>query len=167
MKKIYLVLVMIVVMLFMSCGGDDDPTSGQAKDRQSNGGMLRFNLSGKNMHDRYFGAQFTPRGDIFKRDNLQLYNYNIGSDKFPKFIISIDHTESDLQKWEGESFPMDFMAFTPEKNSAPLGAEGNIVITRVTQSMVNGNFEGELIHPVSGKRFPIRGEFKAELEINR
>ena len=167
MKKIQLLFVTIAFAFVISCGGDNKEIADQSLDRQSNGGMLRFNLGGKNMHDRYFGAQFTPRGDIFKKDNLQLYNYNIGSDKFPKFIISIDHIESDLQKWQGETFPMAFLAFTPEKNSTPLGADGKIMITRVTESMVNGNFEGELIHPVSGKRFPIRGEFKAKLEINQ
>jgi hypothetical protein len=167
LKKIQLALVTIAFMLVISCGSDNGSTADQEIDRRSNGGLLRFNLSGKNMHDRYFGAQFTPRGEFFKKDNLQLYNYHIGSDKFPKFIISINHKESDLQKWEGESFPMDFLAFTPQQNSTPLGAEGKIAITRVSESMVNGNFEGELIHPVSGKRFPIRGEFKAKLEINQ
>ena len=40
-------------------------------DRQPNGGMLRYTLAGRVFEDEYFVALFTPRGDIFRTDNLQ------------------------------------------------------------------------------------------------
>ena len=89
-------------------------------DRQANGGKLRFYLEGKAMHDKYFVAQFTPKGDLFEKDNLQLYNYNSGSDKYPQILINIDYLESDLQEWNGKSFPLDYLIFTADKNATPL-----------------------------------------------
>ena len=135
-------------------------------DREPNGGFLRFTLAGKAMHDRYFVAQFTPRGELFRKDNLQLYNYNLGSDKYPQFLISIDHVQSDPQKWSGGTFPLDLLAFTATPNTVPLNSRGEIKIIKVTRSTLEGHFSGELIHPVSKKIFPIRGDFKAMIKMN-
>jgi hypothetical protein len=141
-------------------------SSGDISDREPNGGFLRCTLAGKAMHDRFFVAQFTPRGELFEEDNLQLYNYHIGSEKYPQFLISIDHLESDPGEWSGVTFPLDFLAFTAAPNTTPLNSRGELVITKVTGATIEGRFAGELIHPVSNKTFPIRGDFKAMIVLN-
>jgi hypothetical protein len=138
----------------------------QLSDRVSNDGMLRFVLAGKSMHDEFFIAQFTPQGNLFEKDNLQLCNYNIGSDKYPQFIININHDSSNLKEWEGKTFPLDFLAFTPASDARPLDSEGNILFTKITDTSIEGKFSGNLINRVSGKKYPIRGEFKAIIELN-
>ncbi|MBN1997455.1 hypothetical protein JW935_07885 [candidate division KSB1 bacterium] len=146
--------------------GSFNATTPDRSDHEANGGILRFTLSGKAMHDDFFIAQFTPRGDIFTYDNLQLANYHIGSDKYPKFLINVDYAESDLSAWEGKSFPMDFLAFVAAPNTSPLNSKGKVTITRVTPSFIEGRFSGQLVHPVNGKTFPIKGEFKGIIKLN-
>jgi hypothetical protein len=135
-------------------------------DRQPNGGMLRYTLEGMLFEDEFFVALFTPRGDIFRYDNLQLFNYNIGSDKYPQFIISIDNVESDLAKWRDKTFPLDFCSLTAVKNTVPLNSEGNVTITKITATTVEGRFSGNLINTLKEKKFPIQGEFRAILQVN-
>jgi hypothetical protein len=135
-------------------------------DRKPNGGMLRFTLDGKLMHDTFFEAQFTPRGEVFQFDNLQMYNYNFGSDKFPRLLISIDHTASDLEQWSGLTAPMDLMAFTPAAGKKPFSARGEIKIKSADEHNIEGTFSGELVHPQSGRTFPMRGEFRAVVKLN-
>ncbi len=172
------ILIFLLILLAFSCG--EDRQSAQSRksqagmrtgepdlsDREPNGGMLRFSLEGKAMYDKFFVAQFTPRGDLFNSDNLQLYNYNPGSDKYPQFIINIDYKESDLRNWAGKTFPLDFLAFTAAANTLPLNSKGKIEITEVTETEVEGKFSGQLIHPTSGKTFEIRGEFRAMVRVN-
>ncbi len=172
------ILIFLIIFLTLSCGEkrksarDQKPQGSihadrpDLSDREPNGGMLRFTLEGKAMFDKYFVAQFTPRGDLFNMDNLQLYNYNPGSDKYPQFIISIDYKESDLRNWAGKTFPLDFLAFTAAANTLPLNSKGKVEIMEVTESKVEGRFSGQLIHPTSGKMFEIRGEFKAMIKVN-
>ena len=63
-------------------------------DYKPNGGLLRFTLGDKPMHDSFFEAQFTPRGQMFDTDNLQLYNYNLNSDKYPQLLINVNNVDS-------------------------------------------------------------------------
>jgi hypothetical protein len=135
-------------------------------DRKPNGGLLRFTLDGKLMHDSYFEAQFTPRGDVFQFDNLQMYNYNLESEKYPRILISIDHAASDLKQWSGLTVPMDFMAFTPTADTAPLAAHGEINIKSADEHKIEGSFTRELVHPVNGRTFPMSGEFRAIVKLN-
>lgn len=135
-------------------------------DRKSNGGLLRFTLDEKAMHDKFFEAQFTPRGEVFEYDNLQLYNYNFGSDKYPQMLINLDYRESDLKKWQDRTFPLDFMAFTASPNVPPLNSKGEIKITKVVDDKIDGIFSGKLVNPVNNKSFDIRGEFRAILKLN-
>jgi hypothetical protein len=172
-----LFLIFLILISIVACGKKKNihrpsqPSPIQTEladqsDRESNGGLLRFKLEGKAMYDKFFVAQFTPRGDLFAMDNLQLYNYNLGSDKFPQFIINLDYKESDLSKWEGKVFPMDFLAFTIAPNTLPLNSKGTIEITDVTQTAIEGRFSGELVNPRSHKSFAINGEFKATIKVN-
>ena len=92
-----------ILALVISCGTDNGKSDNQS-DRKSNGGMIRFVLNDKTMHDRYFVAQFTPRGHLFETDNLQLYNYRIDSDKYPQIFFNLDYKESDLNKWRKSHF---------------------------------------------------------------
>ena len=173
-KKVF--FACLVLLLIFACQrkkervirpeGSFDISTPDLSDRNPNGGMLRFTLDGKRMHDKYFVAMFTPRGDLFEKDNLQLFNYNLGSDKYPQFIINVDHKESDLKKWQGIDLPLDFLAFTAAPNTVPLNSRGNIKILRVTENMIEGQFSGRLIHPVNRKEFEIKGEFKAKLQLN-
>ncbi len=166
--------IFLLLLVFFCCSrkekqrpqGSFHVSTPDQSDREPNGGLLRFTLSGKAMHDDFFIAQFTPRGDIFTYDNLQLTNYNIGSDKYPKFLINVDYAESDLSLWEGKDFPMDFLAFTAAPNTAPFNSRGNVTITKVSGSFVEGRFSGRLVHPVNGKTFPIKGEFKGIIRLN-
>jgi len=172
------ILIFLIVLLALSCGekrkslhdrmpqGTIHADQPDLSDREANGGMLRFTLEGKAMFDKFFVAQFTPRGDLFNTDNLQLYNYNPGSDKYPQFIINIDYEESDLHNWAGKTFPLDFLAFTAAENTLPLNSKGKIEIMEVTETKVEGRFSGQLIHPTSRKTFEIRGEFKAMIKVN-
>lgn len=173
-KKIFLAL--IIPLLVFSCGkkeekvvrpeGHFNVSASDKSDRDPNGGMLRFTLGGKTMHDKYFVAQFTPRGDIFEKDNLQLYNYNLGSDKYPQFIINIDFKESELKNWQGKIFPLDFLAFTAAADTPPFNSTGELKITRVTEKNIEGTFHGFLINPTSKRKFPIKGEFRAIIKLN-
>ena len=146
--------------------GDFQSSPPDRSDRDSNGGSLRFTLEERLMHDEFFVAQFTPRGALFRKDNLQLYNYNPGSGKYPQFLISIDYEQSDLKRWVGMDFPLDFLAFTPAPNTLPYQSEGRIKITKVSDSKCEGRFSGSLRHPVTKKKYAIRGDFKAVLKLN-
>jgi hypothetical protein len=153
----------LIFFFLLSCGKKQEAGS---PDRSSNGGMLRFKLGNKTMHDKYFIALFTPRGNLFKEDNLQLYNYNVGSDKYPQIIININYNSSDLNAWAGKVLPIDFLAFTPAPDQMPLRSKGQVTITQVTDQMIEGRFSGELVNPQKEKSFPIHGEFKAVLQVN-
>ena len=174
-KKLF--LFGLCFLLFFACEKKKEPQVIRPKgefnvrkpeqsDREPNGGKLRFTLNGKTMHDDFFVAQFTPRGDVFDKDNLQLYNYNFGSDKYPQFIINIDYRESDLKKWEGKKFPLDFLAFTAAPNTVPFNSKGELRIIKVTDTEIQGTFHGELIHPVKKTTYEIKGDFKAIIRVN-
>ena len=163
----------ILVFLFAACQQDDsqnefahDVKRPAQSDQKPNGGMLRFTLDEKVMHDPFFEAQFTPKGEVFTHDNLQLYNYNLNSEKYPRLLISIDAKESDLQEWQGQSFELETMAFTPSEGSPTLSARGSVAIEQVTDRKIEGTFSGELLHPDGERVFPIRGEFRAMLKVN-
>jgi hypothetical protein len=162
MVKRFLLLVLAGCGL-LSCGGH----KGDGRnDREPNGGFVRLTLQGKPMHDRFFAAQFTPAGDLFKNDNLQLFNFNSGSEKYPQLLINVEHPQPDLKKWQGLALNAEVMAFTVSKHSTPLTSAGEVLITRVTDEYIDGTFSGDLIRPDSSKTFPIRGEFRATLKIN-
>ncbi|OGC10351.1 hypothetical protein A2V82_01850 [candidate division KSB1 bacterium RBG_16_48_16] len=174
-KKAFFFLILTV--LCTGCGKKKEPEVIRPKgdfqmslpdrsDRQPNGGMLRFTLEGKTMHDSYCVALFTPRGDLFQNDNLQLFNYNPGSDKYPQFLINLDYRESDLQNWQDKKFPLDFLAFTPAPNQVPFTSQGEVKLTKVTNEFVEGKFSGDLINPHNDKSYPIKGEFKAAIRVN-
>ena len=177
-KLIFLIVSILLVFIAGNCSKKEkepktirpEPEFHKSKpdgqDRQPNGGMLRYTLEGKLFEDEFFVALFTPRGDIFRYDNLQLFNYNVGSDKYPQFIISIDNVESDLSKWQSKTFPLDFCSLTAVRNTVPLNSEGEVTITKVTETTVKGKFSGHLVNILKEKKFPIRGEFRAMLQVN-
>ena len=135
-------------------------------DRKPNGGLLRFTLEDKVMHDSFFEGQFTPRGQVFESDNLQLYNYNLNSDKYPRLLITIDFFESDLNKCVGKVFPMDLFVFTPAPDAEPFSAKGEIRIVSREGDDLEGKFDGRLFHPHKRTSFKIKGEFKAKIRKN-
>jgi len=159
-KRIFLLLSLLLVSL--NCGRDRSAGG----DRMDNGGFVRFSVEGKAMHDNYFVAQFTPAGDLLQRDNLQLYNYNPGSDKFPQLLMDINLKESDLKKWQSQSLATDVLAFSVSSQSPPLRSTGQVKIAHVTDQFVQGSFSGEMVNPQTGKTFSIHGEFNAVLKIN-
>ena len=168
-KKLFLLLLLVFLV---ACGTDKPPDHGHLdvkqplqSDREPNGGMLRVHLADKAMHDEFFEAQFTPAGDLYKTANLQLYNYNYQSDKFPQFIITLNHAPNNLLKWEKKQFPLNLIV-TIAADRPPMRAEGRLTISRVTEYFVEGQFDGELNHPHGERTFPIRGEFKAILRLN-
>ncbi len=168
-RRIFLGLLVLVLLL--GCGKKQEKPRQQAPlaavgDRSDNGGMLRFTVEGRTMHDRFVVAQFTPRGDLFPEDNLQIYNYDIQSDKYPRLLISINSRESDLRHWTEKSLPVELLAFTVSAQSPPLTTKGEARITRVDGSFVEGQFRGELVNEENGKRYEIRGEFKAVMRLN-
>ncbi|MBN1467001.1 hypothetical protein JXA02_14700 [candidate division KSB1 bacterium] len=143
-----------------------DVTQPRQSDRKPNGGLLRFTLGDKPMHDSFFEAQFTPRGQMFDTDNLQLYNYNFDSDKYPQLLITVNTVESDLSRWINQSLPTAELAFTAAANTPTMRSPGTVRITKVTERSIEGSFSGELANPVTGKAFEIRGEFRAVTRIN-
>lgn len=177
-SKLILVVVFFLIFYVTHCAKKDEKpktirpapkfqkSQPDDSDRQPNGGMLRYKLEGRLFEDDFFVAMFTPRGDIFRYDNLQLFNYNVGSDKYPQFIISIDNTESDLVKWQGKTYPLDFCSLTAVRNTVPLNSEGEVTITKVTQTTVEGKFTGQMVNILKKKKFPVKGEFRAMLQVN-
>ena len=143
-----------------------DVTRPRQSDMKANGGLLRFTLEEKPLHDSFFEAQFTPRGEMFEYDNLQLYNYNLNSAKYPQLLISVNYKESELAKWADQTLPVDFIAFTAAAGTPTLRAKGEVRIAKVGERTIEGTFSGDLVHPTNGKTFPIRGEFKAVMRIN-
>ncbi len=160
-KRIFLLLC--VFFFFLNCGGK---TKSDTDDRGSNGGFVRFAVEGKNMHDDFFVAQFTPAGDLFKTDNLQLFNFNQGSDKYPQLLLDINFAQSDLKKWQAQTLTADMLAFSVSASSSPLQTKGSVKILKVTDKFIEGTFSGELVHSQSGKTYQLRGEFKAVIKIN-
>lgn len=168
-RKILAAFLLIAVLL--ACENKKEKEHKQAPlvtvgDNSDNGGILRFTLEGKTMRDRFVVAQFTPRGDLFTDDNLQIYNYDISSDKYPRLLISVNSKESDLKQWQDKSYTMELMAFTVSPQSEPLTSNGTIKITRVNEQFVEGQFHGELLSAENGRSFEIQGEFKAVLRWN-
>lgn len=153
----------LLLALCLSCG--PKKKSGQG-DRGDNGGFVRFTVEGKAMHDDYFVAQFTPAGDLFDSDNLQLFNYNTGSSKYPQLLMDINYQQSNLKLWKAQSLPTSVLAFSVSPQAPPLQSTGEVKILQVSDQFVQGSFSGELVHPETGKTFPIRGEFKAVLKVN-
>ncbi len=136
-------------------------------DRRSNGGFLYLRLNDKQMRDRFFEALFTPRGELFPTDNLQLYNFNAGTNKYPKILFSVDRMESDLKKWKGIKVPVDCLLFSPAPNTALFAGNATVEITKADNHTVEGSFIGELRHPQNGRTFSLSGEFKAMVKTNR
>lgn len=163
-----------IILLMIACQKDEnlskqphDVTRPRQSDRKPNGGLLRFTLGDKPMHDAFFEAQFTPRGEVFEYDNLQLYNYNLESDKYPQLFISVNYKESNVDKWMNLSLPVETMAFAAAENVPVLKAENGILkVTKVTNRNIEGSFSGELFNPQTSKTFTIRGEFRAVMRIN-
>lgn len=167
------IFFLCVLFSLVACQKDEnlaehphDVARPRQSDRKPNGGLLRFTLSEKAMHDSYFEAQFTPRGDMFEKDNLQLYNYNVNSDKYPQFMINVNYNESELVNWVDATLTDATIAFTAAPNTPLMKADGSIKVTKVTQRNVEGSFAGELYNPQTEKKFEIRGEFRAVLRIN-
>ena len=160
-----------IFFLMLACQQERDPeqphdvTRPKQSDRKPNGGLLRFTLGDKPLHDSFFEAQFTPRGDVFDFDNLQLYNYNLDSDKYPQLLLNVNHKESDLQKWLNLSLPIEVIAFTAAPDTPTMQSNGTIKITKVTARTIEGSFSGEIVNP-NNKVFPIRGEFRAIKRLN-
>ena len=160
-KKIFLIFAIFLISL--NCGQKKtDPND----DRSDNGGFVRFAVEGKAMHDSYFVAQFTPAGDLLESDNLQLYNFNPGSKKFPQLLMDVNLKQSDLGKWQSQTLATDVLAFSVSPQSPPLQSTGQVKILQVSDKFVQGSFSGELVHPQTGKIYSIHGEFKGVLKIN-
>ena len=170
-KKLFFACMLLLI--FTACQKDEnlqkaphDTSKPVQSDLKPNGGFIRFTLDEKPMHDSFFEAQFTPRGDVFELDNLQLYNYNLGSDKYPQIIFNIDYEENILQQWEGLRFSLECLTFSASAEALPMTATGEIHIKNVSDRFVEGSFSGQLLHPQNDRQFPIRGEFKAAIKIN-
>ena len=171
--RIKLFFLCTLILVFSACKKDEnlqkaphDVTKPAQSDRKPNGGFIRFTLDERPMHDAFFEAQFTPRGDVFEFDNLQLYNYNLGSKKYPQIIISINYKQSDLKKWQGHKFSLQNFTFTAAEGTPSMTAKGEIEIKSVSDRFIEGMFSGELLHPQKDASFPIRGEFKASVKVN-
>jgi hypothetical protein len=158
-----ILLSLCVFLFFLNCG--QKKTQGN-DDRASNGGFVRFSLQGKNMHDNFFVAQFTPAGDLLKIDNLQLYNFDTGSSKYPQLLMDINFHQSELKNWQAQTIAIDVLAFSVSPLATPLRTNGLVKILNVTDKFVEGSFSGELAHPKTGKTYSIKGEFKAVLKMN-
>ena len=95
--RIKLFFLCALFLFTVACQKDEDPaqahdvTRPKQSDQKPNGGLLRFTLGDKPLHDSFCEAQFTPRGEMFEHDNLQLYNYNLNSEKYPQLILNINH----------------------------------------------------------------------------
>ncbi len=135
-------------------------------DQKPNGGLLRFTLGDKPMHDSYCEAQFTPRGDVFEFDNLQIYNYNLESEKYPQLLINVNFNESELGKWVDQTLPIELMAFTAAPQTKTMTSKGTITLKNITDRTIEGSFSGDLLNADTGKTFAIRGEFRAILRVN-
>lgn len=171
--RIKIFFLCAIFLLTIACRQDDnlskqphDVNRPKQSDQKPNGGMLRFTLGDKPLHDSFFEGQFTPRGDVFEFDNLQLYNYNFESEKYPQLLININHKESDLANWIGQSLPIEFIAFTAAPNTVTLKSQGTLNVTKVSERNIEGSFSGNLLNPETGKTFEIRGEFRAILRVN-
>ncbi|MBD3386566.1 hypothetical protein GF407_16805 [candidate division KSB1 bacterium] len=161
--KIFYRTIFVIIIFFLIPGCEK---TGKSSDRLSNGGMLRYTIEDKSTHDVYVVAQFTPRGDLFDEDNLQIYNYNLDSEKYPRLLISIDHKESNLEYWKDISFSPPLFSLTPSAGVSPLPVRGTITITQVSDDQITGKFDGILVSEKTQKRLKIRGEFKAVLTLN-
>lgn len=165
-------LSLVILAIFMGCSrkeaSDQKPAAELTTtgDAAGNGGFLKIHLQGKWIRDPFFVAQFTPRGDLFSRDNLQFYNYDIQSQKYPRLLISIDFLESDFKKCEGRIFPMNVFVLTIEKGTPALQAQGTLKISRITDQAVEGQFSGELSSQDGLRKFPVNGEFKGIFRLN-
>jgi hypothetical protein len=160
-------------LMTLACQQDDnlakqphDVNRPKQSDRKPNGGLLRFTLGDKPLHDSYCEGQFTPRGEMFEFDNLQIYNYNLESDKYPQLLIHVNHKESELANWIDKSLPIDVMAFTAAPQTETLQSKGTLKVTKVSGRTIEGSFSGDLLNPETGKTFEIRGEFRAILRVN-
>jgi hypothetical protein len=160
-KRIFLLLY--TIFLVLNCGGNKRSDS---DDRAGNGGFVRFTLEGKNMHDDFFVGQFTPAGDLFKTDNLQLFNFNQGSAKYPQLLLNLNFQQRDLKKWQSQTLTTDVLAFSVSPSSPPLQSKGSVKIMQVSDKFIEGVFSGELVHPQSGKTYSLHGEFKAVIKMN-
>lgn len=132
----------------------------------SNGGELQVMFGNKIIKDDYLVAQFTARSEIFSVDNLQIYNYDVNSDVYPQFLISIDARESELKKWENKSYPLSLCSLVLDEDAVPFRSEGQVMITQVTEDQVSGHFQGHLIHIVNYEQMPIQGSFRARIKYN-
>ena len=171
--RIKLFFLCMIFFMICACQKDEnlqkmphDVGKPAQSDRKPNGGFIRFTLDEKPMHDSFFEAQFTPRGDVFEYDNLQLYNYNLGSTKYPQIIFSVDLQESDLKKWQGLSLSLQCLTFTAAKDAPPMTASGELLIKSVSDRFIEGSFQGELLHPQQQRSFTFRGEFKVLIRVN-
>ena len=171
--RIKLFFLCMLIFVFSACQKDDnlgkaphDVKKPAQSDLKPNGGFIRFSLDEKPMHDSFFEAQFTPRGDVFEFDNLQLYNYNLDSEKYPQIIFTIDFEESSLQAWQGLTFSLESVTFLASEDAPPMTATGELVVKTVTERFIEGFFNGELLHPRNERSFPFRGEFKAVIKVN-
>ena len=140
--RIKMFFMCMSILFFSACQKDEnlqkaphDVAKPAQSDEKPNGGFIRFTLDERPMHDSFFEAQFTPRGDVFEIDNLQLYNYNFGSKKYPQIIISIDYKQSDLQKWQGQKFSLQNFTFTAAAGAPPMAASGEIEIKAVSDRL--------------------------------
>ena len=171
--RIKLFFICMLILALSACQKDEtlprapyDVKQPAQSDLKPNGGFIRFTLDEKPMHDSFFEAQFTPRGDVFEFDNLQLYNYNLGSEKYPQIIISVDYNQSDLNAWQGLTFSLENVTFSASAETAPMTATGELTIKLVTDRVIEGGFNGRLLHPHNDSSFPFRGEFKAVIKVN-
>ncbi len=171
--RIKIFFLCVVFLFAIACQKDEnlnklphDVSRPKQSDQKPNGGMLRFTLGDKPLHDSFFEAQFTPRGDMFDSDNLQLYNYNLDSDKYPQLLIHVNYKESDVANWVDQTLPIELLAFTPAPNTETMKSKGTLKITKVTERNIEGTFSGELLNTGTGKTFEIRGEFRAILRVN-
>lgn len=178
MKKSWLLLGLFCICagIFASCNKKDSKTDQTSEldkkqvinvqNNMSNGGDLEVTFGTKIIKDDYLVAQFTARNEIFRIDNLQIFNYDVNSDVYPQFLISIDANESDLKNWQNKSYALNLCSLILDEDSVPSRSEGQIMITNVTDDEVQGHFQGHLINIVSYEKTPIQGRFRAKIKYN-
>ncbi len=178
MKKSWLSLGLFcaLVWIILSCGKKETKTdpAPQVQKKQvidvqnniSNGGELEVVFGNKIIKDDYLVAQFTARSEIFSIDNLQIYNYDVNSDVYPQFLISIDAKESDLNNWKNKSYSLSLCSLVLDEDAVPFRSEGQVMITIVTEDEIHGHFQGHLINIVNYEKMPIQGSFRAKIKYN-
>jgi|GEM_PF-4120645 len=169
-KKLF--LFSLIIFFTIQCGNDTNnhkpvdfetvvPDSSNCR---SNSGFLELVLDNKKMTDPFFEARFQHKGD-FKYHTLQCYNAYAEGLKYPYFRINIETANDSLLDRPGSTIGIHFGLFIPVQKSPPYNITGEMNITQVTSSFIQGKIQGHFTHPVNNASFPFHADFKAVLKV--